>query len=86
MHIYVSKLTIIGSNNVLLPDRHQAIIWTDTGILLIRSQGANFSETLGKINTFSCKKMHLKMLSAKWLQFCLCLIVLMSQLNKYLND
>ena len=27
-HIYVSKLTSIGSDNGLLPDRLQAIIWT----------------------------------------------------------
>ena len=36
-HIGVSKLTIIGSDNGLSPDRRQAIIWTNAGILLIRS-------------------------------------------------
>ena len=35
MHICVSKLTIIGSGNGLLPERHQAIIQTNAGILLI---------------------------------------------------
>ena len=32
-HIYVGKLTIIGSDNGLLPGRIQAIIWTNAGIL-----------------------------------------------------
>ena len=34
-HIYVSTLTIIGSDICLSPGRHQAIIWTNAGILLI---------------------------------------------------
>ena len=34
-HICVSKLTIIGSNNGLSPDRRQAIIWINAGLLLI---------------------------------------------------
>ena len=34
MHIHVSKLTIIGSDNDLAPGRRQAIIWTNAGILL----------------------------------------------------
>ena len=34
-HICVSKLAIIGSDNVLSPGRHQAIIWTNAGIYLI---------------------------------------------------
>ena len=34
-HICVSKLTIIGSNNGLSPDRRLAIIWTNDGMLLI---------------------------------------------------
>ena len=38
--------TIIGSNNGLSPGRRQAIIWTNAGILLIRTLGANFSEIL----------------------------------------
>ena len=29
-HLYVSKLTIIGSNNGLSPGRRQAIIWTNS--------------------------------------------------------
>ena len=34
-HICISKLNIIGSDNGLSPGRHQAIIWTNAGILLI---------------------------------------------------
>ena len=34
-HICVSKLITIGSDNGLLPGRHQAIIWTNAWILLI---------------------------------------------------
>ena len=33
MHICVSELTIIASDNGLLPGRYQAIIWTNAGIL-----------------------------------------------------
>ena len=34
-HICVGKLTIIGSDNGLSPERCQGIIWTNAGILLI---------------------------------------------------
>ena len=64
-HICVSKLTIIGSYNGLSPDRRQAIIWSNAGLLLIRPLGTNFSEILIEILTFSFKKMHLKVSSAK---------------------
>ena len=73
-HIYVGKLTIIGSDNGLSPGRRQAIIWTNAGILLIRPIGTNFSEILSEIHSFSFKKMHLKMSSAKWRPFCFGLI------------
>ena len=36
-HISVAYLTIIASDNGLLPSRRQAIIWTNAGILLITS-------------------------------------------------
>ena len=75
-HICVSKLTIIGSDNGLSPGRRQAIIWTNAGILLIRTLGTNFSEILSTIHAFSSNKMHLKMSSAKWSPFCLGLNVL----------
>ena len=66
-HIYVciSKLTIIGLDSGLLPGRHQAIIRTNAGILLIWPLGTNFSEISIKIYAFSFKKMHLKMSSEK---------------------
>ena len=70
-HICVSKLTFIGSDNGLSPDRHQAIIWTNAGLLLIGPLGTNFSEILIEILTFSFKKMHLKVSSAKRWPFCL---------------
>ena len=55
MHICVNKLSIIGSDNGLSPQRRQAIIWTNAGILLIGPLGTNFSENLIKIQTFSLK-------------------------------
>ena len=75
-HIWVSKLSIIGSNNGLSPGRRQAIIWTNAGILLIWTIGTNFNEMLIEIHTFSVKKIHLKMSSANWRPFCLGLNVL----------
>ena len=78
-HICVSKLTIIGSDNGLSTSRRQAIIWTNAGILLIRTLATNFNEILSEINTFSFKKMRLKMSSAKWRPFCLGLNVLTPQ-------
>ena len=76
MHICVSNLTIIVPDNGLLPDRHQAIIWPNAGILLIRTSGTNFSEILSEIHIFSFKNIHLKILSAQWRPFCLSLNVL----------
>ena len=75
-HICVSKLTVIGSDNSLSPDRPQAIIWTKAGILLIGPLGTNFSEILIEILTFSFKKMRMKVWSAKRQPFCLGLNVL----------
>ena len=75
-HICVKKLTIIGSDNGLWPDRRQAIIWTNAGILLIGPLGTNFSEISIEILTFSIKKMRLKVSSAKRRPFCLGLNVL----------
>ena len=51
-HICVGNLTVIG----LSPGRRQAIIWTNDGILLIRTLGTNFSEILIKIQNFSFKR------------------------------
>ena len=77
-HICVGNLTIIGSDNGLSPCRRQAIIWTNAGILLIRTSGTNFSEILGEIHSFSFSKMHLKMSSGKWRLFGLGLNVLIT--------
>ena len=73
---FVCKLTTIGSDNGLSPWRHQAIIWSNAGIFLIGPLGINFIEILIEIQTFSFKKMHLKMSSAKWRPVCLGLNVL----------
>ena len=77
-HICVSKLTIIGSDNGLSPDRRQPIIWTNDGLLLIGPLGTNFSAILIEIQTFSLKKMRLEVSSAKRRPFCLGLNVLIT--------
>ena len=61
----VSNITVIGSDNGLSPDRRQAIILTNAGLLLIGPLGTNFSEILIGIHTFSF------MSSAKWRPLCL---------------
>ena len=76
MHICVSKLTLIDSDNGLSPERRQAIVWTNAGILLIGPWGTNFNEILIEIHTFSFKKMRLKVSSAKLRPSCLGLNVL----------
>ena len=55
-HICISKVTIIASDNGLSPCRHQAIIWTNAGLLLIGPLGTNFNEILVEILTFPLKK------------------------------
>ena len=63
--IYASaNIAIFGLDKGLAPDRRQAIIWTDAGILLIRTLQTKCSEILMEILIFSFKKMHLKMSSA----------------------
>ena len=84
-HICVSILTIIASDNGLSPGRRQAIIWTNDGILLIWALGTNFSEILNKIHSFSFKKMHLKMSSAKGRLFSLSLNELKASMFKDFN-
>ena len=69
-HIYASvKWVSIDSDNGLSPGRCQPIIWTNTDILSIRTQGTYFNEILFEIQIFSFKKMHLNMSSAKWRPF-----------------
>ena len=84
-HIYVSKLAIIGSNNGLLPDRRQAIIWTKAGILLIENLETNFSGIVIENHTFSFKKMHFKMSSRKWRPFWLGLNVLNMHIMQFVR-
>ena len=79
-HIWVSKLTIIGSDNGLLPGWRQAIFWINARILLIGPLWTNFSEIHIAILTFSFKKMRLKVSSAKGQPFRLGLNVLISVL------
>ena len=70
-HICVSKLSTTDSDNSLAPGRRQAIIKTNAGILLIWPLETHFSEILIGIQTFSFKKMDLKISSVKWRPFCL---------------
>ena len=83
-HVCVSKINTVGSDNGLSPGRRQAIIWTNAGILLIGPLRTNFSEILSEIHSFSFKKMHFKMSSAKWRPFCLGLneLIMISQIFK----
>ena len=85
-HICVRNLTTIGSVNGLSPGRHQVITWTNAGILLIGPLGTNFSEILIEIRIPSFKKMRLKVSSAKWRPFCLCLNVLMMHQTPWPED
>ena len=78
MHVCVSNLTIIVSDNGLSPGRCQAIIWTNARMLLIGPLGTNLNEILLQIHIFSFKKIHFKMSSGKWRPFCLGLNVLRS--------
>ena len=81
-HICIGKLTIIGSDNGLLPRRWQIIIWTSIGILLIGPLGTNFSEILLEVQTL--KKITLKMSSVKCCPFHFSLNVL-SHLSFYVH-
>ena len=49
-HICIGNLTIIGQDNGLSPDRHQAIIWNIAGIMLIgplKTNQWNFCQNSG---------------------------------------
>ena len=60
-----SKPNIIGSDNGLLPVRHQAITRTNADLLSIGPLERNFSEILFEILTFSFKN-----IITKWRPFC----------------
>ena len=53
-------------NNEMVPNGREAIIWTNTDLLLIEPLGTNASEILIKKRQFSCKKINLNMSSVKW--------------------
>ena len=63
----------IGSDNGLSPGRHQAIIWTNAGLLSIGKLGT--SEIVIEILKFSLKNV-IEMSSGKWRPFCVDLNVL----------
>ena len=69
--LYTSvKHTNIASDYGLSPVRRQTIIWANVAILSIGPQRTYSSENIFKIQNVSVKKMHLKMLSAKWRPCC----------------
>ena len=47
-YLWVSKLTIIGSDNGLSPGRHQVVIKNNAKILFTRTFGTTFSEIIEK--------------------------------------
>ena len=82
--IYASEnKAIIGSDNGLSRVRHQAIFWTSAGLLLIAPWETKFNDILIGNLTFSFKKIHLKMSTAKWWAFCLSLNVLNRDQSRY---
>ena len=75
-HICAGNLTAICSDNGLSPDRHQAIIWTNAGILLIvRRAGLLWSqqdfEWRWSVPLFKC----LTVLEFSFILFDLCLLI-----------
>ena len=66
--------------------QHQAIIWTNAGILIIGTLRTNFSEILSESHTFLFKKMLLKILSVKWWKFCFRLNALTYLVWEYFLD
>ena len=73
--ICISKLTII------VPDNYLNQCWD----IFIGLLGTNFGEMYIEILTFSFKKMHLEVSSAKWWPFCLGLNVLREPLSNHRN-
>ena len=71
-------LAIIGSDNGMSLGRRQAIIWTSAVLLSTGTLEINSSQILFDIQLFSFKKIHLKMSSGKYRQFCVGLNVLTS--------
>ena len=63
--ICIRNLTLIGSDNDLSPDQHQAIIKTNAGILSTGPLGINFSEISMEIQTFSFQENVLEIVVCK---------------------
>ena len=53
---YMHEISIIGSDNGLSPDRHQAIIWTNADLLFLGSKGTNSMKFEWKFETFHSRK------------------------------
>ena len=75
----VSKLIIIGSDNSLTGAK--PLSETILEYCLLVHLGTTFSEILIETETFSFKKIDLKMSSGKWRPFCIGLNVLHDQEN-----
>ena len=69
-HICVDNLTTIGSDDGLSPGRHQVIIWTSAGILLMEPLGTNSNEIVIRVHTFSFQNIHLKYAKCRLFPFC----------------
>ena len=69
-HICVSDGASIGSDNGLVPNRHQAFTQTNAGLLSSGLWGTNISETRMGILSDSIKEIYLKFLSAEMMPFC----------------
>ena len=74
MHLCISKSGHHWSDNGLLPTQHQAIIWTNVGLLKIGPLETIFSE-IWMYKQSSYNTINFNMSSVKWRQFCLRLIV-----------
>ena len=81
MHICISKLTIIGSNNGLSPGWRPAGIWTSAGILFVGPLGTNFSEILIENLYIFIKENPFENVIWKWRPYCLGLNELISHLS-----
>ena len=83
LHICVSKSTSIGSDNGLSPDRRQAIVWTNAGILLIGPlHGSRLQWNLNRnLYRFIQENAALENIVWKWRPFCLGLNVFTTRYN-----
>ena len=85
-HICISKLTIIGPDNGLLPSQHQVIIRPNARMLITWTIGRDFSKIISKIHLFEFRKIDLKMSSAQWQQCCVSRSVLNRQWQQWQDN